>query len=145
MRRPQFLLLAALPLLAACGLTIDGTRAGVPVTLASSVDAPAQGAAFTVKTHAVYGLWGLATLREPSVANTLRSQLVGAKEVRDVRIQMHSGISDVIVTVLTLGLIVPRSVRVDGVVVGGPASATPAAPPPAAAAPAPGAAVPAPR
>lgn len=137
MRRSLLPLLAAAQLLSACAINIDGTKAGVPVTLASSVEAPAQGTPFTVKTHAVYGLWGLATLREPSVANTLRSQLVGAKEVKDVRIQMKSGVTDVIVSVITLGLIVPRSVRVDGVVVGGPAAAAPAAqaplqaPPPA--------------
>ena len=145
MRRPLFLLLAAAPWLAGCALTIDGTKVGVPVTLASSVDAPAQGAPFTVKTHAVYGLWGLATLREPSVANTLRSQLVGAKEVRDVRIRMKSGITDVLFTVLTLGLVVPRSVQVDGVVVGGATPAAPAPSAPATTAPAPTGQPPAPR
>lgn len=131
MRRPLFLLLALTPLLAACALSIDGTKVGVPVTLASSVDAPAQGTPFTVKTHAVYGLWGIATLREPSVANTLRSQLLGAREVRDVRIRMHSGVTDVIVSLLTLGLIVPRSVQVDGVIMGDAPVASPALPAPA--------------
>jgi hypothetical protein len=133
MRRPALLLLAATQLLAACAMTFDGSRAGVPVTLASSVDGPPQGEPFSVEGKVVYGLWGIATLREPSLERTLRSQLVGAKEVRDVRITVKSKFTDVLVTVLTLGLIVPRTVQASGVIPGAPA---PAAAVPAAAAPA---------
>lgn len=136
MRRPVLLLLAATQLLAACAMTFDGSRAGVPVTLASSVEQPPQGERFSVESKAVYGLWGIATLRQPSLERTLRSQLVGAKEVRDVRITVKSKFSDVVVTVLTLGLIVPRTVQASGVIPGAPAPAPPAAAaPPAGAAP----------
>ena len=132
MRRPVLLLLAAAHL-AGCSMTIDASRAGVPVTMASSPEAPAQGEPFRVNTHAVYGLWGIVTLRQPSMEQLLRSQLMGAKEVRDVRVKVKSSPGDVLVTVLTLGLIVPRSVRYEGTVPGG----TAAAPPTAAPAPAP--------
>jgi hypothetical protein len=135
MRRPALLLLAATQLLAACAMTFDGSRAGVPVTLASSVEGPPQGEPFSVESKVVYGLWGIATLREPSLERTLRSQLVGAKEVRDVRITVKSKFTDVLVTVLTLGLIVPRTVQASGVIPGAPAAAVPAAAPPAGAAP----------
>jgi hypothetical protein len=137
MRRPALLLLAATQFLAACAMTFDGSRAGVPVTLASSVEAPPQGEPFAVESKAVYGLWGIATLRQPSLERTLRSQLVGAKEVRDVRITVKSKFSDVLVTVLTLGLIVPRTVQASGIIPAAPAAAAPApaAAPPAGAAP----------
>jgi hypothetical protein len=140
MRRPALLLLATAQLLAGCALTIDASKAGVPVTLASAPETPTQGTPFKINTHAVYGLWGIATLREPSLQQLLRSQLVGAKEIRDVRIKVKSGPSDVLATILTLGLIVPRTVVFEGVVPGGTAPGTPAAPPlttPGAPAPAP--------
>ena len=54
-----------------------------------------------------------------------------------MRIKVKSRVGDVIVSVLTLGLIVPRSVQMEGVVVGGPASTAPVAAPLPGAAPAP--------
>jgi hypothetical protein len=118
-------------------MTFDATKVGVPVTMASSAEAPAQGERFKVQSNAVYGLWGFATLREPSVERTLRTQLVGAKEIRDVRIKVKSRIGDAIVSVLTLGLIVPRSVEMEGVVVGAPSAPPPLTAPLPGAAPAP--------
>jgi hypothetical protein len=137
MRRPAILLLATTQFLAGCAMTFDATKVGVPVTMASSAEAPAQGERFKVQSNAVYGLWGFATLREPSVERTLRSQLVGAKEIRDVRIKVKSRVGDAIISVLTLGLIVPRSVEMEGVVVGGPTATPPVAAPLPGAAPAP--------
>lgn len=147
MRRSALLLLATVQILAGCAMNFDATKVGVPVTMASSTEAPAQGEKFKVQSTAVYGLWGIATLRQPSVERTLRSQLVGAKQISDVRIKVKSRVGDVIVSVLTLGLIVPRSVEMEGVVVGAPMAAPPAATalPGAAAVPAPGGQAPAPR
>jgi len=137
MRRSALLLLATTQLLAGCAMTFDASKVGVPVTMASSAEASTQGERFKVQSTAVYGLWGIVTMRQPSVERTLRSQLLGAKEIRDVRIKVKSRVGDVIVSVLTLGLLVPRSVQMEGVVVGGPASTAPVAAPLPGAAPAP--------
>jgi hypothetical protein len=137
MRRSALLLLATTQLLTGCAMTFDASKVGVPVTMASPADAPAQGERFKVQSTAVYGLWGIATMRRPSVERTLRSQLLGAKEIRDVRIKVKSRVGDVLVSVLTLGLIVPRSVEMEGVVVGGPSPTAPVAAPSPGAVPAP--------
>ena len=97
-------------------MTIDARTLGVPVTLASPADKPPQGSRFSVSSHAVYGLWGLATIKQPSLRKALAAQLAGGSGVADLRIKVRSGISDVLVTVLTVGLIVPRSVTFEGVV-----------------------------
>jgi hypothetical protein len=116
-RRPVIVLAAALVLsTTACSLTFDATRMGVPVTMASAASAPAQGTPFKVTRHAVYGLWGLARLTDPSLRKALETQLVGGKGVADLRIKVRSRFGDLLITALTGGLIVPRSVTYEGVV-----------------------------
>lgn len=112
-------LLAALVLLSstACANTFDATRLGVPVSLASAANAPPEGTPFSVTGRAVYGIWGLVKFSEPSLRKTLASQLVGGSEVANVRIKVRSKFSDLIITGLTLGLVVPRAVTFEGVVV----------------------------
>jgi hypothetical protein len=102
--------------LTGCSMTIDATTLGVPVTLASPAAQPPQGSRFTVTSHAVYGLWGLANLKQPSLRKTLAAQLAGGSGVADVRIKVRSRFADVLITALTAGLIVPRSVTFEGVV-----------------------------
>ncbi len=113
--RPLFaaLLLAS----AGCAQTFDATSLGVPATLASPADAPAQGTRFTVTAHSTYLFWGLTRASTPSLARALASQLVGGKEVAEVKIKVRSRLSDLLFTVLTAGLVVPRSVTFEGVVV----------------------------
>jgi len=89
----------------------------VPATLATAAEQHPAGDAFKVTTHALYGLWGLAQLKQPSVRKVLAGQLVGNNTVSEVRIRVRSRWSDVLISALTLGLIVPRSVTVEGVVV----------------------------
>lgn len=117
-RFPWRTLLPALVLLAGgCANTFDATRLGVPATMATSAAAPAEGTRFSVTSRAVYGLWGVVKFSEPSLRKALASQLVGGKEVADLRIKVRSKFSDVLITGLTLGLIVPRAVTIEGVVV----------------------------
>lgn len=126
-RRVLLPILAALPLLTgACATSLDATKVGVPVTLAGQNAQPTPGAAFKVRKSAVYGLWGLATLGAPSLDRILATQLVGARQIADVKVKVRSRWSDVLFTVLTAGLIVPRTVEVEGVVVGDSTAAAPA-------------------
>jgi hypothetical protein len=135
------LLLAGALLLGGCAQRFDATTLGVPATMAGRAGEPAQGQPFSVTTRAVYGLWGLATIRQPSLERALARQLVGGSGVADLRIKVRSKWSDVLVTVLTAGLIAPRAVTFEGVVTGAPEQAPAQAP--AQAAPAPAAPAPA--
>ncbi|MEO8637141.1 MAG: hypothetical protein ABI587_17835 [Gemmatimonadales bacterium] len=101
-----------------CSLTLDATTLGVPATLASSASAPAEGTRFSVTSRALYGFWGAVKLSEPSLRKTLATQLAGGQSVVDVRIKVRSKFGDLVITALTLGLLVPRAVTVEGVVVG---------------------------
>jgi hypothetical protein len=118
-----------------CAMTFDATTLGVPVTMATAGAPAAEGQRFEVTSRGVYGIWGLVTLRSPSLERALASQLVGGRAVSDVRIRVRSRWSDVLITGLTLGLITPRAVTFEGVVTGG--APAPAAAPAPTAAPAP--------
>ncbi|HUF36775.1 MAG TPA: hypothetical protein VMN37_12545 [Gemmatimonadales bacterium] len=103
-------------LLAGCAHTFDATALGVPATLASPAGQPAQGDRFSVGSKAVYGLWGVLRFKEPSLRKALAAQLAGGTGVSDVRIRVRSSFGDILVSALTLGLVVPRSVTFEGVV-----------------------------
>ena len=98
-------------------MTFDATQLGVPATMASAAAAPAEGERFELTSSAVYGFWGVIKFKEPSLEKALASQLVGGKGVADLKISVRSRFTDVLLTVLTAGIIVPRSVTFEGVVV----------------------------
>lgn len=120
--QPAFSILTVIALLlvgtlTACSQTFDAGRLGVPITMAASADQPLQGARFKVRSHAVFAFWGVAKIKEPSLRKALAAQLAGGSAVGDLRITVHSRFPDVLVTILTAGLLVPRSVTFEGVVV----------------------------
>jgi hypothetical protein len=110
---PALLLIS---LLAGCAHTFDATTLGVPVTVSSPAGPPPQGDRFRVSSKSVFGFWGLIRYKEPSLRKALAAQLAGGTGVADLRIRVRSRWSDVLITGLTLGLIVPRSVTFEGVV-----------------------------
>ena len=111
--RPALLLLS---LLAGCAQTFDATTLGVPATVSTAASQPAQGDRFSVSGKSVFGFWGLVKYKEPSLRKALAAQLSGGSSVAGLRIRVRSRWSDVLITGLTLGLIVPRSVTFEGVV-----------------------------
>lgn len=116
--RRALLVPALLALLATgCSLTLDATKLGVPATMASAAGTTPEGQPFSVTSRATYGLWGIVKFSEPSIRKQLAAQLVDGKEVANVRIKVRSKFSDVLITGLTLGLIVPRAVTVEGIIV----------------------------
>jgi hypothetical protein len=120
--QPAFSILTVIALLlvgtlTACSQTFDAARLGVPITMAASADQPLQGARFKVRSHAVFAFWGVAKIKEPSLRKALAAQLAGGSAVGDLRITVHSRFPDVLVTILTAGLLVPRSITFEGVVV----------------------------
>lgn len=100
----------------ACVNTFDATKLGVPVTMASPVGETPAGNHFAVTGHAVYGLWGLVPIHEPSLQGALAAQLAGGKGIANLKIRVRSRWSDLLIGGLTLGLVVPRSVTFEGVV-----------------------------
>jgi hypothetical protein len=110
---PTLLLLASLQ---GCTQTFDATTLGVPVTLASAVGQPVEGSRFRVTSRAMYAFWGLVRIKDPSLRKALAAQLAGGSGVANLRIKVRSRWSDVLVTALTAGLIVPRAVTYEGVV-----------------------------
>ena len=103
-------------LLAGCAQTFDATTLGVPATLASPAGQPAQGDRFTINSKAVFGFWGALRFKQPSLQKALAAQLGGGSGVADLRIKVRSRWSDLLVSALTLGLVVPRTVTFEGVV-----------------------------
>ncbi len=101
-----------------CAMSFDATGLGVPATLSNAAEAPAEGTAFKVTSRATYAFWGLFRVSQPSLQKTLATQLVGGKQVADVKIRVRSRFTDILITGLTAGLIVPRSVTYEGVIVG---------------------------
>jgi hypothetical protein len=95
-----------------CATTIDATTLA---TLSSTAGQRPAGERFTIGTHAVFGLWGLATLKKPAVDKILASQVGGKSGLADVRVRIRSSWSDVLITVLTAGIVVPRTVTIEGV------------------------------
>jgi len=97
-------------------MTFDAATLGVPVTLASPAGQPPEGSRFSVTSRAIYALWGLGRLKQPSLRKALAAQLAGGSGVADLKIKVRSRWSDILITALTAGLIVPRAVTFDGVV-----------------------------
>lgn len=102
--------------LAGCAETFDATSLGVPASLSAPADQLPEGARFSVTSHAVYGLWGVATIKSPSLRKALAAQLAGGGGIANLKIKVRSRWSDVLITALTAGLIVPRAVTFQGVV-----------------------------
>lgn len=105
-------------LLAGCAQTFDATGLGVPATLASPAGETPAGQAFEVKTRTVHAFWGILPLKKARLDRALANQLVGGKEVAQLRIRTKSRWSDLLFTALTLGVIAPKTVIYEGVVVG---------------------------
>ena len=104
--------------LSGCALTLDSTHLGVPVSLASAAQRPDSGTPFRVTKRAIYMLLGLLPVAQPNLEDVLTGQVGTGARITNVRIKVRSRWSDLLITGLTLGFVVPRSVTFEGVVVG---------------------------
>ena len=100
-----------------CATTFDATRLGVPVTMAAPAGPIPEGAEFRITKRSLHGLFGLISLSQPSLKEALAAQLVGGQGIANMRIRVRSRWSDLLITLVTLGLLAPRSVTFEGVVV----------------------------
>ena len=108
-----------------CAMTFDSAHLGVPVTLASPARTPATGTPFRVTRHPLFIAWGAFTAGAPQLEDVLAGQLGAGASIADLRIRVRARWSDLLVTALTAGLFSPRSVTLEGVVVGQPAPTAP--------------------
>ena len=105
-----------------CAMTFDAADLGVPTSLAESARTPPRGTAFSVTKHPVYLLWGLTAASRPNAEDVLAGQVATGARVANLKIKVRARWSDLLVTVLTAGLVSPRSVTFQGVVVSDTAS-----------------------
>lgn len=103
---------------AACTQTFDSTTLGVPVTMATAPGEAVSGEPFKTRSHTVHALFGVVTLSQASLQKALARQLVGGQQVAQLKIKSSSRWSDVLFTLLTAGLLVPRTVTYEGVIIG---------------------------
>jgi hypothetical protein len=108
----------AAPLLGGCAQTFDASSLGVPATMASGAGETPTGQAFKVSTHTVHAFWGLVTLKQATLDRALAGQLVGGDAVAQVRIKTKTRWLDLLFTVVTAGVIAPRTVTYEGIIVG---------------------------
>lgn len=102
--------------LTGCAMTFDARKLGVPVTLSTPASQPPEGSRFSLTSRSVYAFWGIAKLKEPSLRKALAAQLADGGGVADLKIKVRSRWNDVLVTILTVGLIVPRTITFEGYV-----------------------------
>lgn len=104
----------------ACTQKFDATTLGVPVSMAPPADTTGA-VAFRTSSKSVHLLWGTFTISQANLQKALARQLVGGQQVSGVKITTKSRWFDVLLTGLTLGVVVPRTVIYEGVVSGAPA------------------------
>ena len=109
---------AVLLLAGGCAQTFDATSLGVPVTMAEPAGDASQGERFRVNSTSLYAAWGLLTLASASLEKSVAHQLVGGRQVTNLKIRVRSRWSDILITGITLGLFIPRTVTFEGVVTG---------------------------
>lgn len=108
------LLLASL----ACTQTFDAVSLGVPVTMSGAPGEVPAGKPFRVTSHTVHALFGMVTLSQANLRKGLATQLVGADQVAQLKIKTKTRLFDLIISGITLGMILPKTVIYEGVVVG---------------------------
>ena len=107
--------------LSACALQFNTRRLGVPVTMAAPLAQVQPGDSFRVRSKAVYLFWGLASVQQPNLQHALAGQLGTGSGVANLSIGVRRRWSDLLVTVLTAGLVSTTTVTFEGVVThGGP-------------------------
>ena len=106
--------------LAGCALTFDARSLGVPATMAGAAAQPVAGDTFAVTTRAIHALWGIYPVRTVNLQNVLAGQLAGGASVANLRIRVRRTWSDLLVTAVTLGVVNPTAVTLEGVIVPAP-------------------------
>ena len=103
---------------AGCTQTFDATTLGVPATMATAAGETVQGEPFKASAHTVHAFFGIVPVSQANLRKSLAARLVGGQGIANLKIRTKSRWTDLLVTGLTLGLIVPRTVIYEGVITG---------------------------
>ena len=103
--------------LGGCAVSFDAGTLGVKVSMAEPAGQQLEGTEFKITKKAVFLLFGVLRGSGPSLESVVGGQLLDAGEVRNLKVKVRSRFADVLVTMLTAGLIVPRSVTFHGYLV----------------------------
>jgi hypothetical protein len=102
--------------LSACALTFDAGTLGTNVTVAEPPGNTACVAEFRRSQKAIFLLWGAIPASSPSLGGTLAGQVTGTQSVARLKVRVRSRFTDLLITTLTAGLVVPRTVTFEGCV-----------------------------
>jgi hypothetical protein len=116
-RLAPLLLALVMATAAGCVEKFDATALGVPATMAAPAGEPLQGDAFTLRTKSLHMFWGLLPVSQSSLRRALASQVIDAPIITGVKIRVSSRWSDLLISAITLGVVVPRTVTYEGVAV----------------------------
>lgn len=111
----SILIISSLALTSACALNYDTRALGIPVTMAAPAAGAVPGDTFNVTTRAVHVFWGLAAVRNPSLQHALSNQMGTSTGVANLTIRSRKKLPDVLLTVLTLGVLSSTAVTYQGV------------------------------
>jgi hypothetical protein len=116
MRRLAALLALAL-MTSGCAERFDAARLGVPATLSEPAGQTLEGGQpFRVTSRSLHLFWGLIPASRSSLERALAGQLIDSPQIHSVKIHVRSRWSDLLISALTLGVVVPRAVTYEGVV-----------------------------
>jgi len=101
---------------ASCVQVFDARSLGAKTTLSERASEQPQGEPFKITRTAVFAFWGVATASRPSLDRVLAGQVSGESQVSNLRITVKSRFGDALITLLTAGFIVPRSITFEGVI-----------------------------
>ncbi len=121
-RFPGALRLSALAftfLLGACALNFDTRSLGVPVSMAEPLAQQVAGDTFRVTSKAVHVFWGLGLAHQPDLRQAIAGQLGTGGAVHNLAIHTHKNVFDILITVVSVGVVAPTSVTFSGVITHG--------------------------
>jgi len=99
-----------------CVQVFDARSLGAKVTMAERASEQPQGETFKVTRTAVFAFWGVAAASRPTLEHVLAGQVSAESQISNLRITVKTRFGDALITLLTAGIIVPRSVTFEGVV-----------------------------
>lgn len=100
-----------------CVHRFDATTLGVEAIMSSPAANMPQGEPFKIDRKAVYLVLGVIPLTRPSLQKVLATQVVGDKRIANLRITVKSKWTDLLLTAVTAGLVVPRTIVYEGIVI----------------------------
>ncbi len=105
-------ILAFIIIFAGCATLPLDSNLDKPVSMSEMKDT--QGKTFVSNNKAVWLFWGLTPLSLPTIDGVVLPQVSGHAGVQNLKITTESGFVDHVVTILTQGIIMMRTVRIEG-------------------------------